>query len=113
MTDVERFLGRFAAFGAHPDPVPYEDLFDPTDGTVLPRLGGRVIQVDVGLARFYGGRNACLILEGGKAFTLHRGERLELPDDSRPELLRYLERAARLDPAPSPLEARISELRRP
>ena len=35
MTDVERFLARFADFGGAPDPDKYEDLFDPTDGTVL------------------------------------------------------------------------------
>ncbi len=35
MTDVERFLERFAAFGATPDPALYEGLFDPADGTVL------------------------------------------------------------------------------
>ena len=35
MTDVERFLERFRGFGRRPDPVTYEDLFDPGDGTVL------------------------------------------------------------------------------
>lgn len=35
MTDVDRFLDRFADFGAAPDPDKYTDLFDPVDGTVL------------------------------------------------------------------------------
>ncbi|WP_059014666.1 nuclear transport factor 2 family protein [Mycobacterium sp. M26] len=35
MTDVDRFLDRFAGFGRAPDPDKYEDLFDPADGTVL------------------------------------------------------------------------------
>jgi hypothetical protein len=35
MTDVQRFLERFADFGAAPDPDKYENLFDPVDGTVL------------------------------------------------------------------------------
>lgn len=35
MSDVRRFLERFAAFGAAPDPLAYEKLFDPVDGTVL------------------------------------------------------------------------------
>ncbi len=35
MTDTERFLARFADFGAAPDPEKYEQLFDPADGTVL------------------------------------------------------------------------------
>jgi hypothetical protein len=32
--DVQRFLDRFADFGAEPDPDKYENLFDPADGTV-------------------------------------------------------------------------------
>lgn len=35
MSDVDRFLARFADFGRAPDPDKYEALFDPTDGTVL------------------------------------------------------------------------------
>jgi hypothetical protein len=35
MTDSERFLERFRDFGSAPDPDKYENLFDPTDGTVL------------------------------------------------------------------------------
>ena len=35
MTDTERFLARFRDFGSAPDPDKYENLFDPTDGTVL------------------------------------------------------------------------------
>ncbi len=35
MTDAERFVERFRAFGAEPSPERYEDLFDPVDGEVL------------------------------------------------------------------------------
>ena len=35
MTEVQRFLARFADFGAAPNPDKYESLFDPVDGTVL------------------------------------------------------------------------------
>jgi ketosteroid isomerase-like protein len=35
VTDAEKFLARFRAFGANPDPDAYLDLFDPRDGTVL------------------------------------------------------------------------------
>ena len=74
----------------------------PTQGAVMPRLDGRVIQVDVGLAAHYGGRLACLLIEDGRYFALHRGTRLALPlrDEGT---VAYLERAAALDPAPSPL----------
>ncbi len=83
-----------------------------TEGAVLPRFGGRVLQVDVGLARLYDPklRMACLVIENGKPHALHRGKRLELPTDSGKDLLRYLKEAAALDPAPSPLGKRIVEL---
>ena len=82
----------------------------PTAGAVIPRFGGKVIQIDVGLSAAYGGRLACLILEDGRAYALHRGERIELPTASD-ELLVYLERCAELDPQPSPLARTIAELR--
>lgn len=83
-----------------------------TEGAVLPRFGGRVLQIDVGLARLYDPklRMACLVIESGKPHALHRGKRLELPTDSGKDLLRYLKEAAALDPAPSPLGKRIAEL---
>ncbi len=76
----------------------------PTAGTVIPRFGGRVILIDVGLSAAYGSRLACLLIENGQFFTLHRGERLPLPMDSGPAaLVDYLQKAAKLDPQPSPL----------
>lgn len=85
----------------------------PTAGTVIPRFGGRVVMIDAGLSRYYGGRLACLVIEKGRAFTLHRGEKLELPQGSGVELVSYLKQAAALDPAPSPLESLISKLEAP
>lgn len=35
MSDVERFLARFEQFGREASPERYEDLFDPSEGTVL------------------------------------------------------------------------------
>ncbi len=81
-----------------------------TPGAIMPRWGGRVILIEVGLAIFYGGRLACLLIEKNRAYALHRGKKLELPTDSRTGLLNYLKRAAALDPAPSPLEATIRQL---
>jgi hypothetical protein len=68
--------------------------------------------IDVGLSRLYdkGDRLACLVIEKGKPYALHRGNRLELPTDSGPDLLRYLKEAARIDPAPSTLLPRIERL---
>ena len=51
----------------------------PTRGFVLPRFGGRVLMIDVGLSQHYGGHRACLLFENGKAYGIHRGKRLEMP----------------------------------
>jgi hypothetical protein len=80
------------------------------DGAVMPRFGGKVVAVDAGLGELYGARSACLLIEHGVPFALHRGTKLALPDESVPSLLRYLKTAAGLDPPPSPLEKRILEL---
>jgi hypothetical protein len=83
-----------------------------TDGVILPRFGGKVLMIDVGLSRVFDSRPrmACLVIENGRAYALHRGEKLELPSDSGSGLLSYLQRAATLDPSPSSLAKRIAEL---
>lgn len=83
-----------------------------TDGALIPRFGGRVIQIDVGLSKVYDTtpRMACLEIERGKARALHRGKRLELATDSGTDLLRYLKEAAALDPQPSSLSRSLREL---
>ncbi|HLY12308.1 MAG TPA: metallophosphoesterase [Planctomycetota bacterium] len=83
-----------------------------TEGAVLPRFGGRVLQIDVGLSKVYdaAGRSACIEIDRGKVRVLHRGTRLELPADDGLDLLRYLKQAAALDPSPSPLTRQISSL---
>lgn len=82
----------------------------PTAGTVIPRFGGRVLMIDVGLSAAYGRRLACLVVEGGEFYSLHRGEKLPLPADSGAALLEYLKKAASLDPQPSPLLPLITSL---
>lgn len=82
-----------------------------TEGAILPRFGGRVLQIDIGLSRVYDrkGRVACLLIEKGAPAALHRGKRLELPADAGADLLRYLKEAVALDPKPSPLMRRLAE----
>ena len=78
---------------------------------VMPRFGGRAIFIDVGMSAFYGGPAACLLIEGGQLFAIHRGEKLPLPTtDSQPDLLAYLKKAAALDHVPSPLAKAIASL---
>jgi hypothetical protein len=83
-----------------------------TDGAVTPRFGGSVLLIDIGLARLYDhlGRMACLVIEKGKPYALHRGTNLELPKDSTTDMLRYLQQASALDPTPSSLLKRIAQL---
>jgi hypothetical protein len=82
-----------------------------TEGAVMPRFGRRVLVIDVGLSKVYdaAGRSACLDIEQGKAYALHRGQRLELPRDPQ-GMLRYLKEAAALDPQPSSLARQIASL---
>jgi hypothetical protein len=78
-----------------------------TPGTVWPRFDGKVIAIDVGLSAVYGGPPACLIIEKGTPYTLHRGTKLAIPlgGDIRP----YLEAAAALDPPDSRLRKYLAE----
>lgn len=82
----------------------------PTDGVVLPRFGGKVILIDVGLSAYYGSRLSCLLIEGEKVYAIHRGKRLPIPEDPGQPLLTYLKNAASLDPEPSPIQKVISDL---
>jgi hypothetical protein len=70
----------------------------PTDGLVLPRYGGRVLAIDVGLSRAYGGPPAALLIENGVAFALHRGQRLALPTEGGEPLLAYFRAVGALEP---------------
>ena len=82
-------------------------------GAVTPRFGGKVILIDVGIPRVYDNvsKIACLEIDGGQPYALHRGQKLDLPkDEAGPDMLRYLGQAEKLDPQPSPLDARMEKL---
>jgi hypothetical protein len=68
----------------------------PTAGAVTPRFGGKVILIDVGLSKGYNDSPACLLVEGGKPFAVHRGKKLELPMGK--DASAYLKQAAEIDP---------------
>lgn len=78
-----------------------------TAGTIWPRFDGKVVAADVGLSSVYGGPPASLIIEDGKAFTMHRGTKLALPLGG--DIFPYLEAAAALDPPGSRLRAYLAE----
>lgn len=83
----------------------------PTEGAVLPRLGGKILRIDVGLSAAYGRRLACLVVEKGKMYAYHRGKLVEIPTSGKLEdLVAYLKQCAVLDPQPSPLMPLIQQL---
>ena len=51
----------------------------PTKGSIVPRFGGKVVQVDVGLSAVYGSHMAWLLIEGGNAFAVQQGKRQLIP----------------------------------
>jgi hypothetical protein len=78
----------------------------PTPAVVLPRFGGKVLMIDVGLGDVYGGARACLAVEGGRLFALHRGSQIPLPIGGDPEaFMAYLRSAEQLEPADSLLHS--------
>ena len=82
-----------------------------TPGAVTARFGGKVIMIDVGLAAVYGGPPACLIIERGVPYALHRGQKLELPLGG--DMLPYLRAASALDPPLSKLRQHLDTVDRP
>jgi len=79
-----------------------------TPGAIMPRLGAKVIEIDVGLSEYYGGPLACLVIEKGVPFALHRGELVALPRNG--EVLPYLDKVAALDPPDSRLRQYVEQL---
>jgi hypothetical protein len=82
----------------------------PTEGLVWPRFSGRVVVVDVGLSKAYGGPPAALLFEEGGLFALHRGRKLALPKGDGEPLLRYVREVAELEPGSARLKALVERL---
>jgi hypothetical protein len=82
-----------------------------TEGNlVFPRYAGRVVQIDVGLSKVYGGPPAALVLEDGKPFAIHRRKRLALPESEGEPLLRYVREVAALEPNSERLKPVLAQL---
>jgi Calcineurin-like phosphoesterase len=77
---------------------------------VMPRFGGKVIAIDVGLSKPFGGPPAFLTIEDGKYYAMHRGRKLDLPVDGG-SVLEYLGSAAALEPANSKLRQAVGKAR--
>ncbi len=82
-----------------------------TRSAIIPRFGGRVVNADIGLSRFYGRPPACLVLEPESRFVLHRGVRVALPGPGREQLVQYLQSIESADEKPSPVSRLLEEMR--
>jgi hypothetical protein len=82
----------------------------PTEGLVFPRYGGRLIQIDVGMSKIYGGPPAALLIEDGKLIALHRGRRVPLPEADGEAVLRYVREIAALEPDPARINGLATRL---
>src|SRR5262245_41703293 len=61
-----------------------------TRKAIQPRFEGRVVNVDLGLSRFYGRPPACLVMEAGSVHVVHNGTKISLPGPGKNELEDYL-----------------------
>jgi len=68
-----------------------------TRTAILPRYNGRVVNVDIGLSRFYGRPPACLVLEGKTAYVWHRQTKIEFPEPGTADDTTYLKAVAAAD----------------
>lgn len=82
----------------------------PTEGLVMPHFGGRVVAIDVGLSHVFGGPPAALVLEDGRAFTVHRGTRVALPDGDAESIVAYVRAVSVLEPDTSRFRGLLERL---
>jgi hypothetical protein len=82
----------------------------PTPGAILPRYGGKVLVIDVGLSAYYGSHPVCLVQEGPARFAMHRGTRVPLPADAAADLARYLKHTSSLEPMGSALAKHLAQV---
>jgi len=68
-----------------------------TRTAILPRYNARVVNVDIGLSRFYGRPPACLVLEGSSAYVWHRQTKIQFPAPGSADATVYLRAVAAAD----------------
>jgi hypothetical protein len=82
-----------------------------TRSAILPRFNSTVIDVDIGLSKFFGRPPACLVMEKGEAYILHRGVKIPVPGGSKDELLAYLRAVAAADNEPEMIQKLIDRVK--
>jgi hypothetical protein len=72
-----------------------------TRTAILPRFESRVVNIDLGLSRFYGRPPACLVMEAASVYVIHRGTKISLPGAGKDELADYLKAVQAAEQQPS------------
>jgi hypothetical protein len=81
-----------------------------TRSAIMPRFGSNVLNIDIGLSKFYKRPPACLVIENGTAAVLHGGTRIPVPGPSKSEQLAYLKAIAAADTEPAVIQKAINRL---
>ena len=84
----------------------------PTSGVVWPRYDGKVLMIDTGIARVYGGHLGYLEMTPEGLFGGYARGKVPLPSDDS-ELIPYLEKVIALNPENAFLQERLEQLQHP
>jgi hypothetical protein len=79
--------------------------------TIVPRFGGKVIGVDVGLSVFFKGPPEFLVIEDTRFTVVCRGQQIDFPSDGR-NIPQYLRVVAKADPENTTLQKLIEPTQR-
>lgn len=84
----------------------------PTSGVIWPRYDGKVVMIDTGISKAYGGYVGYLEITPDGLFAGYPGGKLPLPS-SDDGAIAYLEQVIQLDPGNRYLQQRLDRLRQP
>jgi len=82
-----------------------------TRSAILPRFNSSVVDIDIGLSKFYGRPPACFLSENGNYFILHNAVKIPLPGPTKPDLITYLKAVAAADPEPALIQKVIDRMK--
>jgi hypothetical protein len=84
----------------------------PTSGVIWPNYGGRVLMIDTGISKVYGGHIGYLEITPEGYFAGYPGGKVALPT-SADGVIPYLEKVVALQPGNKHLQRRLEQLRHP
>ena len=84
----------------------------PTSGVIWPRYDGKVIQIDTGIAAYYGGHMGYLEINSDGLFAGYPDGKVKLPETEE-DLVPYLEQVIALSPGNSHLQNMLNRLQAP